>query len=111
MTANMDEAARWFAALRRGMMTLDERAAFRLWRSDPANEALFAELGTIWESLGAVRPADFASFGRAGGPRRRGAVVRSAVAGAVFAAMLAGAGSLPHLGSAPSWTELDWWSR
>jgi len=50
-----DEAAAWFAALRRGPMTLDERAAFDAWRSDPKNQAALAGMHELWGEMSALR--------------------------------------------------------
>jgi transmembrane sensor len=45
------EAARWFAASRRGVMPHDERAEFESWKRAPANAARLAEMQTIWQEL------------------------------------------------------------
>ena len=48
----MREAARWFAARRRGMMTVDERALYETWVSDANNLSAMARLERSWTALG-----------------------------------------------------------
>lgn len=72
------EAARWFAAQRRGPMSLDERQAFDAWRSHPLHQAALNRMHEVWgelSSVGEMVPA----------PRRRmsGQVRRTALAAVV----------------------------
>src|SRR5215813_11231878 len=97
-----DEAARWFAALRRGLMTQDERAAFERWRSDPANAAALADLQRIWLMLEPARAAEMPVSGDAFPRTARLAAMLSAASLAIVV--------LSRLDS-PWWTTLDWWSR
>jgi transmembrane sensor len=43
-----EEASRWFAALRRGPMSLDERQAFDKWRTDPLHQAALNSMHELW---------------------------------------------------------------
>jgi len=49
-----EEAARWFAAQRRGPMSLDERQAFDAWRTDPLHQAALNRMHEVWGELAAV---------------------------------------------------------
>lgn len=46
------EAARWFAAMRRGLGSVGECEAFEAWRRDPENHAAFASIEATWSALG-----------------------------------------------------------
>lgn len=74
-----DEAAAWFAALRRGPMTLDERAAFDAWRSDPKNQAALAGMHELWGEMSALRDLGVAAP-RPARPVRRWAAIAASVA-------------------------------
>lgn len=74
-----DEAAAWFAALRRGPMTLDERAAFDAWRSDPKNQAALAGMHELWGEMSALRDLGVAAPTPAR-PVRRWAAIAASVA-------------------------------
>ena len=85
MSMNLDEqtrqeAAQWFSALRRGPMSLEERAAFDTWRSDPSHSQALNSMHEVWGEL--------AGLGQLGveAPRPRAWPRRAAVAGllAVF---------------------------
>jgi transmembrane sensor len=100
------EAARWFAASRRGVMLHEERAEFENWRRDPQNAARLAELQAVWDML-EPRPvipevAEPAAWRAPAGHRRQ------------FAAMVAfvsvTATILTRLDGG-WWNTLDWWSR
>jgi ferric-dicitrate binding protein FerR (iron transport regulator) len=100
-----EEAARWFAIRRRGLMTLDERSAYRAWLRDPRNRRALSRLDEIWASLDGAhcavdRPA-----------RGRSVRVRAALLASCLVVCIGGAGALPRLGAPVSLTELDWWSR
>ena len=51
------EAARWFAAQRRGPMPLDERQAFDAWRAEPLHQAALNRMHEVWGELAAVGEA------------------------------------------------------
>jgi ferric-dicitrate binding protein FerR (iron transport regulator) len=109
----IDEAAKWFAASRRGVMTLDERQAYELWRNQPANAAAMRRFTNVWDMLDGVSGprVERQPAGRNAPGLEKRVVARSALIAATFVAILLGAGSLPQLGPSSSWTELDWWSR
>ena len=48
------EAARWFAAQRRGPMSLDERQAFDAWRADPLHQAALNRMHEVWGEVSTV---------------------------------------------------------
>lgn len=105
-SSDIDQAARWFAAMRRGVMSLDERDSLHRWRSHPANDSELRRLEAIWRALDGTtgrRPSR--------SPRPRAALARSAMVVVVVGMVLFGAESLPRLGPPQAWTELDWWSR
>jgi transmembrane sensor len=63
----LEEAARWFAVIRRNVMTVEERRDFELWLEDPANRAAMARIQRGWDVAGALAPAE--SPGLAAAPR------------------------------------------
>jgi ferric-dicitrate binding protein FerR (iron transport regulator) len=108
--SGQEEAARWFAASRRGVMTIEERAAYAAWRSDAANAAAIAEFERVWDALELVR--DRYSEGTiegAAAPRSR-RFVRPALVAAMCAVSLV-IGVLSYSGGTPFWTALDWTDR
>ncbi|MGE5500767.1 MAG: FecR family protein [Ignavibacteriales bacterium] len=74
-----DEAAAWFAALRRGPMTLDERAAFDAWRSDPKNQAALGGMHELWGELSGLRDMGVTAP-KPARPGRRWAAIAASVA-------------------------------
>lgn len=48
------EAAQWFAAQRRGPMSLEERQAFDAWRSHPLHQAALNRMHEVWGELSTV---------------------------------------------------------
>jgi ferric-dicitrate binding protein FerR (iron transport regulator) len=103
------EAVAWFAKQRRGVMTLEEREAFAVWRHEPANAVLYAELEHAWALLRAAEnrftPAAVAELAT-----RRHRIARSALLAAVCAVSL-GLGVLSYSGNPEFWTTLDWVGR
>jgi transmembrane sensor len=92
-----EEAARWFAALRRGVMTLEEREAFEQWQRRRENRDALAAMSELWRALdGAVLP-----------PRPR---IALKLAFAVLCVLMLGTGILSSEGAA-FWTGLDWTNR
>lgn len=93
------EAAQWFAALRRGPMSLDEREAFDAWRADPVHQAALNSMHEVWGEV-----ANIGQFG-VEVPRRKvwqrtaamavGAVAVLASAG-LYLATPAGSPQAPH---------------
>jgi transmembrane sensor len=93
------EAARWFAALRRGVMSLEERAAYEAWAAVPENREAMAGMESLWSLLdGAPKPASL--------PRH----VRRAIVSAIFVSSLA-VTAISVAGSSHFWTALDWTNR
>jgi ferric-dicitrate binding protein FerR (iron transport regulator) len=99
-----EEAARWFAAARRGVMLHDERQAFDAWRSVPENAARLAALQAIWDEVG---PASAVEMPIAAQPQATGHARQLAMAVGFMVLM---AGVLPRLDNG-WWNTLDWWSR
>jgi transmembrane sensor len=108
-TPREQEAARWFAALRRGVMSLEERSAFEAWRGDAANARAIADLERIWGALGVLQGQFAGASSVPSAPAMRAKVARSAVL-AVFAVSL-GIGILSYSGPDRFWTTLDWTAR
>lgn len=106
---HQQDAAAWFAKQRRGVMTLEEREAFALWRRDPANAAAYAELEQVWELLHAAQPR-FAPAAVSATPTPRQRIARSALIAVVCAASI-GLGVLSLSGNPEFWTTLDWVDR
>jgi ferric-dicitrate binding protein FerR (iron transport regulator) len=104
--ANDEAAALWFAKCRRGVMTLEERAALDAWRRDTSNAAALAQLERAWDLLedadvhGARTPA----------PVARQLIARSALL-AVMCAFFIGIGVISYSGNHEFWTTLDWVER
>lgn len=114
MTTNMrrmveEEAALWFAKRRRGVMTLEERAALQAWQKEPVNAAAMAELEMTWEVLqvaqGHIGPEPAETHAMRG-PR----IARSALL-AVMCAVTIGVGVISYSGNHDFWTSLDWIDR
>jgi len=74
-----DEAAAWFAALRRGPMTLDERSAFDAWRSDPKNQSALAGMHELWGEMSALGELGVAAP-KPSRPMRRWAAMAASIA-------------------------------
>jgi len=106
-----EAAARWFATLRRGVMSLEERAAYDAWRSDRRNAAAIAECEAVWEALESVR-AEFvdAALQTATRSRRPARYARPALVAAMCAVSLV-IGALSYSGHSAFWTTLDWTDR
>ena len=104
-----DEAARWFAARRRGVMALDEREAYAVWLRDAANAAAMAEFERLWKLVSIAEPYLSAT---PGGHRavRGNSAVRSALVAAMCAVSI-GIAALSYSGSPAFWTTLDWTDR
>jgi len=106
--ANEEAAALWFAKCRRGVMAVEERAAFEAWRRDAANAAALAELERVWDLLESgqahIKPAPTAA------PMPRQRIARSALL-AVMCAVSIGIGVISYSGNHEFWTALDWVER
>jgi len=80
------QAAQWFAAQRRGPMSLDERQAFDVWRRDPLHQAALNRMHETWGELSAITEA---------GPslRRRTTGRRQAIAAMLVLGLTVGVGA------------------
>ena len=101
-----EEAVLWFARLRRGVMTLEERAGFEAWHGQPENAAAMAELEHVWQSLEIARD----HFRPGNSSPRRPALARSALVAAACVICL-GIGIISYSGDSSFWTKLDWVER
>lgn len=103
------EAARWFAARRRGVMTVEERALYEVWVSDANNVSAMARMEQTWATVGAAEH-------RIGGPGQapsqppRSRLARSALLAAMCAVSL-GIGVLSYADDTGFWTTLNWTDR
>lgn len=50
-----EEAAAWFAAQRRGPMSVEERQAFDAWRADPLHQAALNHMHELWGEVSAIK--------------------------------------------------------
>ncbi len=53
--SRLDEATAWFAAMRKSVMTTEERANFDAWRADPRNQAALDALHELWGELAVLK--------------------------------------------------------
>jgi ferric-dicitrate binding protein FerR (iron transport regulator) len=104
-----EEAALWFARRRRGVMSLEERAAFESWRREPANAAAMAEQERVWEALHIAQP-HIAPASTPAHSTARGRVARPALLAVMCAASIA-IGVISYSGNHDFWTNLDWVER
>jgi transmembrane sensor len=106
-SSSSEEAARWFARRRRGVMAVEERAEYEAWRADPRNAAAMDELEHTWALMDLVRD----QFG----PETAIVSARPPFArSALFALMCVvslGVGILTYSGHNAFWTRLDWVER
>ena len=101
-----EEATRWFAASRRGVMLHEERASYDAWRCDPENADRLAVLEAIWLDL-APQPSTAEPVEPA--PRHAPVNHRRQLA-AMVAFVSVTATILTRLDG--GWlSALDWWSR
>lgn len=105
-----EAAARWFAALRRGVMSLEERAAYEAWRRDRRNAAAMAECEALWQALEAVRMEFPHAASTTVQDRHRARFGRPALVAAMCAVSLV-IGALSYGGHSAFWTTLDWTDR
>lgn len=105
----LQEAARWFAVRRRGVMTVEERALYQAWTSDANNVSAMARLEQAWTMLGAAEH-------RMEGARRepplapRSRLARPALLAAMCVVSL-GIGVLSYADDTGFWTTLNWTDR
>jgi transmembrane sensor len=107
MTTRREQAARWFAAVRRGVMTVDDRSAFDAWRSERKNADALSEMEATWALLESLAPAatrNVAASVRRSHPAR-------AMMFAVACVASLGIGVMSYGGDSQFWTTLDWSNR
>lgn len=53
--SRQEQAAAWFAAQRAGVMLIEQREAFDLWRTDPRNQAALDRMHELWGELAVLK--------------------------------------------------------
>lgn len=53
--SRQDQAARWFAAERAGVMLVEQRAEFDAWKADPRNLAALDAMRELWDDLAVLK--------------------------------------------------------
>ena len=106
MVGKDEEAARWFAAARRGVMLHEERATYDAWRRDPENAGRLAVLEAIWLGL-TPAPASAEAIEPTG---QQVPVNHRRQLAAMVACVSVTATILTRLDGG-WWNTLDWWSR
>jgi ferric-dicitrate binding protein FerR (iron transport regulator) len=104
------EAARWFAASRRGAMLHEERAAYDIWKGDPENAARLAALQAIWRDLEPQPDVREPALAAGEFPRLHGTTAHRRQLAAMIAFVSLTAMILTRFDGG-WWSTLDWWSR
>jgi ferric-dicitrate binding protein FerR (iron transport regulator) len=95
----IEEAGRWFAALRRGVMSTEEQSTYEAWLGQNENRKAMASMKGLWILLSGVpQPALLSD-------RTRGLIVSGILIASVVIATISVAGT-NHF-----WTTLDWANR
>jgi len=81
-----EEAAQWFAIMRRGATTLEERRAFDRWRADAGNQRALDSMHELWGELAVLKSRPV--------PARRHRPDRRALMAAAVAVLMIGGGAL-----------------
>lgn len=105
----LEEAARWFAARRRGVMTVEERDRYKAWSADPGNAAAIMRLNRTWSALGVAEDRLDDAL-RESVPQPRSRYARSALLAAMCVVSL-GIGVLSYSDDTGFWTTLNWTDR
>ena len=105
----LEEAARWFAVRRRGVMTVDERAGYESWARDSTNASAMAQLERAWSILGVAQDRLHETI-RQPAPPPRSRLARSALLAAMCVVSL-GIGVLSYSDDTGFWTTLNWTDR
>ena len=105
----LDEAARWFAARQRGLMTVDKRAAYQAWANDPVNSSTMAILERTWARLETVKHRFHGTI-QDTAPAPWSHLARPALVAAMCAVSL-GIGVLSYSDDTGFWTTLNWTDR
>jgi ferric-dicitrate binding protein FerR (iron transport regulator) len=103
------EAARWFAARRRGVMTVEERALYEDWVSDVNNVSAIARMEQAWKALG-VAEHRMQGVGKVPSLPSRSRLARPALLAAMCVVSL-GIGVLSYADDTGFWTTLNWTDR
>jgi transmembrane sensor len=109
MLDRTEEAARWFAARRRGVMTVEERDRYEIWARDAVNVSAMARLERTWAAVG-VAEGQLHKAVRRPAPPPRSRLARSALLAAMCAVSL-GIGVLSYSDETGFWTTLNWTDR
>ena len=107
MKTHLEDAAHWFAVSRRGVMTLEERAAFEVWMDIPANVSAIDEMRCTWDALEMVRPKVSCTSAQNVERRRPARAMMLAVACVASLSI----GVLSYGEDTHFWTTLDWSNR
>lgn len=89
-----EEAGQWFAIMRRGATTLEERKAFDRWRADATNQRALDAMHELWGELAVLKTEDIRPAIRPASSRRAFMVAASVAAVAVVGT---GAVMIPRL--------------
>jgi len=106
MNTPHEEASRWFAALRRGVMSLEERSQFNAWKQSARNATALVEMEKTWAMLGALSTSSTSALQ----PPHHRQHTRKAMLLAACVASLS-IGILSYGADSPFWTTLDWATR
>ena len=94
-----EEAANWFAVMRRGVISLEHRAAYAAWLAQDENRQAMEKLQTLWSLMDRTpRPVAL--------PRHTRKVILSAICACSLVV-----GTLSAMTGTPFWTKLDWTDR
>ena len=105
----LQEAARWFASRRRGVMTVEERARYEIWARDAVNAAAMARLEHTWLTLELAQD-HVSGAAREPRPQPRSRLARPALLAAMCVVSL-GIGVLSYADDTGFWTTLNWTDR
>jgi ferric-dicitrate binding protein FerR (iron transport regulator) len=105
----LEEAGRWFAVRRRGVMTVEERDRYESWVRDAANASAMARLQRAWSTLG-VAEHRLLEAAQQPAPPARSRLARSALLAAMCVVSL-GIGVLSYSDETGFWTTLNWTDR
>ncbi|MFY8163741.1 MAG: FecR/PupR family sigma factor regulator [Brevundimonas sp.] len=89
-----EEAAQWFAIMRRGATTLEERKAFDRWRADATNQRALDAMHELWGELAVLKTRTVQPAVRPVPSRRAFMIAASAAA---MVAVGTGAALMPRL--------------
>ena len=105
----LQEASRWFAVRRRGVMTVEERALYENWARDSDNLSAMARLEQTWTMLGLAKHRIHVA-GQAPSLPPRSRLARPALLAAMCVVSL-GIGVLSYADDTGFWTTLNWTDR